>query len=121
MRFKLDENLPLEILDDLRRAGQEADSVHDEGLAGEPDPVVLEKAREEGRILLTLDKGIGDLRSYRPGKSPGIVLFRPGGSAGRSTVLEFVRLHLPEVLSLDLQGHLTVVTDLSIRRRWLPA
>ena len=121
MKFKLDENLPLEILEDLRRAGQEADSVHDEGLAGEPDPVVLEKTREEGRILLTLDKGIGDLRSYRAGKSPGIVLFRPATSAGRNTVLDFVRLHLPEVLSLDLTGHLTVVTDHSIRRRWLPA
>jgi predicted nuclease of predicted toxin-antitoxin system len=120
VKFKLDENLPLEILEDLRRAGQEADSVHDEGLAGEPDSVVLEKSREDGRILLTLDKGIGDLRSYRSGKSPGIVLFRPG-SSGRSTVLSFVRVHLPEILNLDLAGHLTVVTDLSIRRRWLPA
>ena len=52
MRFKLDENLPVEILEDLRAAGHEGDSVHDEGLAGEPDTAVLAAAKREGRVLL---------------------------------------------------------------------
>ena len=37
MRFKLDENLPVELLDDLRAAGHEADGLPDEGLIGAPD------------------------------------------------------------------------------------
>jgi len=60
VRFKLDENLPVELLDDLRVAGHEADGLHDEGLIGAPDNVVLDLVRREKRVLLTLDKGIGD-------------------------------------------------------------
>lgn len=116
MRFKLDENLPVEILVELRSAGHEADSVYDEELTGEPDSTILERARAEGRILLTMDKGIGDIRTYKPDEHPGIVLFRPSAS-GRRVALEFIRAHLPRILSLPLAGHLLVVTGKGIRTR----
>lgn len=82
MRFKLDENLRVELLDDLRAAGHEADGLRDEGLIGAPDDVVLDLVRREHRVLLTLDKGIADVRAYPPGTHAGIVLFRPP-AAGR--------------------------------------
>jgi|SRR5215210_6822641 len=116
MRFKLDENLPTEILADLRAAGHEADSVHDENLDGKPDSSILARVRDEQRILLTLDKGIGDIRSYSPADYPGIVLFRPA-STGRGETLVFVQKHLPRLLGLDLAGHLVVVTGKGIRIR----
>jgi predicted nuclease of predicted toxin-antitoxin system len=56
VRFKLDENLPLELLADFRAAGHEADGLRDEGLSGAPDDVVLDLVRRENRVLLTLDK-----------------------------------------------------------------
>lgn len=33
-------------------------------MAGSSDRNVLEAARNEGRVLLTLDKGIGDIRVF---------------------------------------------------------
>ncbi len=42
MKFKVDENLPLELLTDLRVAGHEAETVSEEGLPGAPDAVLLE-------------------------------------------------------------------------------
>jgi predicted nuclease of predicted toxin-antitoxin system len=42
MKFKVDENLPAELLDDLRVAGHEAETTSDEGLTGAPDAVILE-------------------------------------------------------------------------------
>jgi predicted nuclease of predicted toxin-antitoxin system len=116
MKLKLDENIPVEILDDLRAAGRDVESVHEESLTGEPDPEVLAACREEGRILLTLDKGIGDLRAYRPADYPGIVLFRPP-TDGRKTTLDFVRSHLGRVLEMEMTGRLVVVTSTSIRTR----
>jgi predicted nuclease of predicted toxin-antitoxin system len=116
MRFKLDENLPAELVYDLRDAGHESDTVPDEGIAGAPDSVVLEKVRIEGRVLLTMDKGIADVRAYPPQEYSGIILFRPP-TAGRGAVLNFVRRHLPALLRLDVTGHLLVVTDRSIRMR----
>ena len=43
MKFKIDENLAIEVLSDLRAAVHEADSLADEGLAGVPDSVVLDR------------------------------------------------------------------------------
>ncbi len=94
MTFKLDENLPVELRDDLRALGYEADTVHDEGIAGATDEVILEQVRIEGRILLTMDKGIADVRRFPPRRYAGIVLFSPT-STGRGAVLAFARRHLP--------------------------
>jgi uncharacterized protein DUF5615 len=116
VRFKLDENLPVELLDDLRTAGHEADGLRDEGLIGAPDDIVLDLVRRERRVLLTLDKGIADVRAYPPQAHAGIVLFRPPAT-GRGTTLLFVRRHLGSLLERDLAGRLPVITDHGIRVR----
>jgi hypothetical protein len=116
MTFKIDENLPVEIKDDLIAAGHSADTVVEEGLAGAPDVEILRVSRQEQRALLTLDKGIADLRSIQPADYAGIVLFRPV-TQGRGATLSFVRRHLPALLAADLNGRLLVVTDAGIRIR----
>jgi predicted nuclease of predicted toxin-antitoxin system len=116
MRFKIDENLPYEIADDLQSLGHDADSVVNEGLAGCSDDVVVEHARVSHRILLTLDKGIASLLRYPSEAHHGVVLFRPG-SSGRGSVLAFVREHLPVLLALHLGGRVSVVTRTGIRMR----
>jgi predicted nuclease of predicted toxin-antitoxin system len=116
MRFKIDENLPAEVRGDLRALGHEADTVTDEGLAGVPDTSLLAKVQVEGRVLLTQDKGIANIRAYPPQHHAGIVLFRPR-TTGRKAILSFVRRHLPAVLQLDLNGRLVVVSETGMRIR----
>jgi len=116
VRVKLDENLPAELLDDLRAAGHDPDGLAEEGLTGAPDDVILERVRREERVLLTMDKGIEDVRAYPPERYAGIVLFRPS-SAGRGATLAFVRRHLPLLVEHDLAGRLLVITDRSARFR----
>lgn len=116
MIFKLDENLPTELLEELRKAGHGADSVDDEGLAGTPDKSLLAVVQAEGRILLTLDKGIADIRQFPPQDYAGIVVFRPP-TAGRISVFDFVRKRLPKVLEIELRGKLLVVSQNSLRLR----
>jgi len=116
MRFKLDENLPAELVGDLRSAGHEAQTVPEEGLAGAPDPVLVERMRTEGRVFLTMDKGIADTRTYPPSQYPGIILFRPP-SSGRGAVLTFIRRHLSTILCTDPTGRLLVVSERGIRIR----
>ncbi len=116
MKFKLDENLPAELLGDLRAAGHDGQTVQEEGLVGAPDPPILENVKREGLVLLTMDRGIADVRAYPPERYPGIVLFRPRTS-GRGAVLAFVRRHLPALLHSDLAGHLLVVSEGGIRTR----
>ena len=93
MKFKLDENLPVELVVDLRELGHDADTVADEGLCGAADPEVVDAALSAERILITLDKGIANLQRYPSRCHAGVVLFRPD-SVGRGAVIAFVRERL---------------------------
>jgi predicted nuclease of predicted toxin-antitoxin system len=116
VKFKLDENLPTELVADLAERGHDADTVMDEQLRGAPDPAVVAAANATSRMLLTLDKGIANLQRYPIGPSAGGVLFRPD-TLGRRAVLAFVRERLPQILELNLSGKLTVVGPNRIRFR----
>ncbi len=116
MKFKIDENLPKEIAEDLRAAGHDADTVHEQGMTGAADSVVLARVQTEARTILTLDKGIADVRAYPPDQFAGIILFRPHTTA-RDTTLAFVRQQLPTLLQQNLSGHLFVVSETGIRKR----
>lgn len=115
MKFKLDENLPRELADDLAHLGHETDTVFSERLAGAEDARVVQAAQASGRILMTLDKGIASLLQYPIHEHGGTVLFRPDES-GRS-VLSFVRSRLAYLMELELVGRLTVVGPTRIRIR----
>jgi predicted nuclease of predicted toxin-antitoxin system len=116
MRFKVDENLPNEIAIELCAAGHDAETVHAEGLTGADDSVILAHIQSEARTLLTLDKGIGDIRRYPPGQYHGIVLLRPR-TTGRAATLAFVQQHMPQISQIPLAGRLVVVSDTGIRLR----
>jgi predicted nuclease of predicted toxin-antitoxin system len=116
VKLKLDENLPVELVTDLRVLGHDADTVTDEGLRGAADPAVVDAASAADRILFTLDKGIANLQRYPLHQHAGVVLFRPDTS-GRGAVIAFVRQRLRKVLEMDLTGRLTVVGPSRIRFR----
>lgn len=76
MKIKLDENLPVSAAAILQAAGHDVDTVTAEGLTGAPDLDVVAAATAADRILVSLDRGLGDIRSYPPGSPAGIVVLR---------------------------------------------
>jgi predicted nuclease of predicted toxin-antitoxin system len=76
VRVKLDENLPDSVISILGGAGHDVDTARAEGLRGAKDPAVLAGATADDRLLLTLDRGLGDIRAYPPGTHAGIVVVR---------------------------------------------
>jgi predicted nuclease of predicted toxin-antitoxin system len=116
VRLKLDESIPAELADDLAALGHDVDSVQGEGLTGVSDARVAASARAADRVLLTLDKGLGDIRRFPPRRYAGIVLFRLE-QKGRGAVREAVLRLFPRVGSTPLAGRLIVVTPSSIRTR----
>ena len=83
MKFKVDENLPASAAAILASAGHDIDTVPAEGLTGAPDPDVVSAATGAGRILVSLDVGLGDIRAYPPGSHAGIVVLRFARSVRR--------------------------------------
>jgi len=67
VKFKLDENLPASSAAILAGAGQ---------LSGATDPEVVAADTAAGRVLISLDVGLGDIRAYPPGRHAGIVVLR---------------------------------------------
>lgn len=64
MKFKIDENLPAEITDDLRALGHDAMTVVDQGMTGFDDARLMVRVQDESRVLMTMDNGIADVRAY---------------------------------------------------------
>jgi predicted nuclease of predicted toxin-antitoxin system len=76
MKFKVDENLPVEVTDLLQRTGHDALSVVDQDLGGKADKIINRVCQEENRVIITLDLDFADIRTYPPGEFAGIVVLR---------------------------------------------
>ena len=94
MKIKLDENLSQYLKQSIQQEGIDVETTLDEGLQGRPDLEVGAAARNEGRMLFTLDVEFADLRKYPPGSHPGVILLRPrtmGFLSVNRFVLEFIQ------------------------------
>jgi predicted nuclease of predicted toxin-antitoxin system len=116
MKFKLDENLPREATEALLVAGHDAVSVLDQGLGGKADEDVFAVVTAEGRAIVTLDLGFGNIRSYRPETAHGIVVLRLG-SQSKPAVLAAMETMLSALDTEPLVGKLWVVEEGRVRVR----
>lgn len=118
MQFIADENFPLPSVRLLTAAGHDIVAVAS-NLPGISDEVVLERAVQERRILLTFDSDYGDLL-YRQGLQPpeGIVYLRfiPNSLGEPAEYL----LSLFEQPEISIIGLFTVAEWDHIRQRPLP-
>ncbi len=116
MKFKIDENMPVEAAEDLRQAGHDALTVADQKLAGQPDVRLAEICRTERRAVLTLDLDFADIRVYPPSDYAGIIVLRPSVQTITNT-----RRLVGQVMALlpvePLVGHLWIVDEGQIRIR----
>lgn len=116
VKFKLDENLPIEARDDLHNAGHDAVTVADQQLAGQPDRQIANVCRTEGRAVLTLDLDFSDIRAYPPRDYAGIVVLRPAVQSV-PTIRRLVGQVIALVPTEPLAGNLWIVDDARIRIR----
>jgi predicted nuclease of predicted toxin-antitoxin system len=75
-KFKVDENLPVEVAELLRKAEYDALTVYDENLVGEKDPQIASACQSEKRALVTLDTDFADIGAYPPGDFSGFIVLR---------------------------------------------
>lgn len=73
-------------------------------------------AKDEDRMVFTLDLDFADLRKFPPGSHPGIILFRPR-SMGPFAVNEFVLKFVQETDLTSLARCIAIVEPHRIRVR----
>ncbi len=76
LRFKLDENLPVEAAEALRLAGHDTLTVLDQSMGGALDGPLAQVCRTERRALVTLDLDFSNIQTYPPSDQPGIIVLR---------------------------------------------
>jgi len=119
MKLLADVGISMATVHALRQQGHDIVHLREQGLQRLPDPEIMEKARAEGRIVLTFDLDFADLLALGVSDSPSVVIFRL-----RDETPVSVNPRLLEVLderSRELEtGALIVVEDSRYRMRRLP-
>lgn len=114
MRILADENIERELIDDLRNAGFEVDSVR-ESRVGASDEDVLQFAVSTNAIVMTHDSDFGDLVFRFRLESCGVLLLRFSTlplPALSERIIEVLTKHADE-----LENAFTVISDHSLRIR----
>lgn len=119
MKFLADMGVSISTISSLREAGYDSVHLRDEGLLTMDDEDILNKARSEGRIVVTFDLDFGDLLAASGETLPSVIIFRL-----RNQTPSAVRPRLFEILSeceKDLSsGAIIIVEEVRYRVRQLP-
>lgn len=116
MKFKIDENLPLEFAGLLQVAGYDALTVVDQELKGESDPNLITVCQQEERILVTLDLDFADIQTYPPQEFPGIMVLRVQRQDKQHLIEVFQRV-IPLMLQESLARRLWIIEEARVRIR----
>ena len=119
MKFLADMGISPRTVAKLKREGYDAVHLVEEGLEKLEDREILTKARNEGRIVLTIDLDFGYLLAVSGAILPSVVLFRLGNESR-----EVIEEYLDDVLSRCREelntGAIVSVRDDGFKVRLLP-
>ncbi len=76
MKFKLDENIDVRIVEQFHSRGHEAETVRDEGLQGRADEEIFRVCKAEQRTLVTLDLDFSNPFRFPPSSEGGTIIIR---------------------------------------------
>jgi predicted nuclease of predicted toxin-antitoxin system len=116
MKFKIDENLPIEVADLLRQAGHDALTVGEQNMSGVTDVTIASVCQSEQRAILTLDLDFADIRTYPPSEYSGIMVLRLSHQ-DKAFVLQIVHQVIRKLDIEPLNARLWIVEDNQIRIR----
>lgn len=116
MTFKIDENLPVEIAELLKKAGYDATTVSEQNLIGTSDTNLASVCEKEKLTMVTLDTDFADIRAYQPDRFCGIIIMRLNRQ-DKPHVIEVFRRVMRLFAREPIEQHLWVVEEDRIRIR----
>lgn len=116
MKFKIDENLPVEIAEILRAREFDAETVIEENLNGKSDELVSKVCLKENRVLITLDLDFSDTRNYPPDLHPGFIVIRVKNQSKNNIINLFGKI-VPFLQEENIKNRLIILEENKIRIR----
>ena len=116
MNIKLDENLgSLRVATWLRLAGHDVATVREQGLTSTPDEELIVICHQEGRILVTSDRGFGNRLKYNPSDYSGIIILRLPGRSKFADWREAIETLIAGLEAADVEGKLWIISNGNIQ------
>jgi predicted nuclease of predicted toxin-antitoxin system len=118
-RILLDQGLPRSAAALLRQAGWDVIHVSEIGMSRADDADILQRARAESRVCVTLDADFHSLLATSGERSPSTIRIRKEGldATALAVLLQGVWAKIADALN---SGALMTVTERSVRVRRLP-
>jgi predicted nuclease of predicted toxin-antitoxin system len=120
MRFLVDNNLSPSVAVLLRASGHDAVHVRDYDLAAATDEIVLERARWEGRVLISADTDFGSLLASSGATHPSVLLVRRISDRRAQQLTAVILANLDSIADDLVSGAVVVIGEDWIRIRPLP-
>lgn len=119
MRFIGNMGISPRTIEFLRALGHDAYRLLEVQLERLPDIDILERARQEGAIILTNDLDFGDLLAATSAQLPSVVIFRLNDMRPANVNHHLSRVLQENTSSLS-EGAVIIVTEQRVRVRRLP-
>lgn len=119
MKFLVDMPLSPTLAAWLRSQNHDAVHAADIGLHRATDIVIMERARNEARVVVTADLDYPHLLALSQAPEPGVILFRDGAWSEDGVIARMNEI-LAVLPATDLAQSIVVVERDRIRRRRLP-
>lgn len=116
MKFKIDENLPVDIAEILKSFDHDAVTVIEQGLRSARDNTIINVCLEEERILITLDLDFADVCTYPPKQYAGIIVIRVNIQEKYHIINTFKRV-IPLIERGEIKQRLWIVEEWRVRIR----
>jgi len=110
LRFLIDNALSPLVASALIEAGHDAVHVRDHGMADASDQAIFERARTDGRIVVSADTDFAQLLALGGERSPSVILFRGGTERRPAEQARLLLAHL-DALAKDLEGGCVAVFE----------
>jgi len=120
MKFLVDNGVSPLVVQGLIDIGLDAVHVGEYKLHAAADSVILERAVDEDRVVITADTDFGELLAQNNLVKPSVILFRTVALKRAAQHLELLKKHLPDLKDSLQQGCIVILSDDQIRVRLLP-
>jgi len=120
VKFLVDNALSPVLAEQLRQSGHDAVHVRDCGLQAATANEIFDRAKDEGRVVISADTD--SARSWHPFRTanPSVVLFRTEHNRRPGRQAALLLANLPAVEGALQRGCIVVLEEARVRIRYLP-